>query len=247
MAAIPHRIHHCRDMCAGWTATLSGFPDRSIVNESNQFTGLHATVDPVIFGTMDRLVKQLRRLALLVPAVIGLPGCSGERQMHGVMIDPPRAIAAFEFRTATGATYSTAPEAGRPMLVFFGYTHCPDVCPLTLADWKRAKTELGDDGQKVRYVFVTVDPERDTRVVAQRYAAQFDAAFMGLSDNGDTLVQMMSAFGVTAARESSTDSTRYFVSHSGQTFLLNDRGELIAMYPLGMGWDALVKDLKPLL
>lgn len=196
---------------------------------------------------MERLLKRLRTFAIAAPTVFGLLACTGDRQLHGVMIDPPRAIESFQFATATGATYSTAPEPGRPMLVFFGYTHCPDVCPLTLADWKRAKTELGDKGTKVRYVFVTVDPERDTRAVAQRYAAQFDAAFIGLSDTSDTLARMMSAFGVTAARESSTDSTRYFVSHSGQSFLLNDRGELVAMYPLGMGWDALVQDLKTLL
>lgn len=196
---------------------------------------------------MERFSKRVRTLAMIVPAVLGLLACNRDRQMHGIMIDPPVAVGDFQFITANGTTYSTAPERGRPMLVFFGYTHCPDVCPLTLADWKHAKTALGEKGNRVRYVFVTVDPERDTPAVTQRYAAQFDTAFVGLSDNGDTFARMMKAFGVRAEREAITDSITYFMGHSAQTFLVDDKGKLLAQYPLGMGWDALVQDLNSLM
>lgn len=179
-------------------------------------------------------------------SVLAVSAC-GDPPLRGLAVDPPRPVAAFQFSLPTGATFSTAPEPGRPMLVFFGYTHCPDVCPITLADWKRAKAKLGARGDQVRFLFVTVDPERDTRPVAQRYAGQFDAAFMGLSGDSATTAGIMRAFGVSAARESSADSSNYFVSHSGQTFLVNDQGTLVAMYPLGMGWEALVHDLEILL
>lgn len=145
-----------------------------------------------------------------------------------------------------GSRFDTTADGVRPTVVFFGYTHCPDVCPTTLADWKRAKQELGASGDRVRYLFVTVDPARDTPVVADRYAKQFDTAFVGLSGDSATTTGIMNAFGVSAARESSTDSTRYLVSHSAQSFLLDAGGRLIAMYTFGMGWDVLAADLKAL-
>lgn len=199
-------------------------------------------------GLVPSLPARLRPslLASLVPGLVAVMACA-DPQLRGLAVDPPRTIADFQFTLPTGAQYSTAPEAGRPTLVFFGYTHCPDVCPLTLADWKRAKGKLGARGDRVRYLFVTVDPERDSRPVAQRYAAQFDAAFMGLSGDSATTTGIMRAFDVSAARESSADSTNYFVSHSGQTFLVDDHGRLVSMYPLGMGWEALVHDLEILL
>ena len=183
----------------------------------------------------------------ILGALASFSACAKDRQLHGVMIDPPREVASFNFALPTGAAYSTAPESKRPMVVFFGYTHCPDVCPTTLADWKRAKQKLGRDGDRVRFVFITVDPERDTPAVADRYAKQFDQAFAGLSGDSTTTAGIMKSFGVAAAREAITDAKTYFVSHSGSTFLVDARGRLIAMYPLGIGWEALAADLEAIL
>ncbi|MBL0169639.1 MAG: SCO family protein [Gemmatimonadaceae bacterium] len=182
---------------------------------------------------------------VLLPLV--LTGCTPDQQLHGVMVDPPRAIASFDFTLPSGAVLHTAPEAGRPMVVFFGYTHCPDVCPTTLADWKRAKAKLGKDSARVRFVFVSVDPERDTPAVAARYAQQFDPSFMGVSGDSATTSRMMKEFGVAAAREASPDPQSYGVTHSGSSFLLDAQGRLMAMYPLGIGWEALAADLKSVL
>ncbi len=192
-----------------------------------------------------------RRLlaALLVAAssMVSFSACNKTTQMHGVMVEPPKSVGSFDFTLPSGAPYHTAAETGRPMLVFFGYTHCPDVCPTTLADWKLAKAKLGRDGERVRFVFVTVDPERDTPAVSDAYAKQFDPAFVGVSGDANVTAKIMAAFGVTAAKEAITDSTHYLVGHSAQTFLVDDKGRVIAMYPLGMGWDALVADLASVL
>ena len=133
------------------------------------------------------------------------------------------------------------------MLVFFGYTHCPDICPTTLADWKRAKAKLGSDGNRVRFLFVTVDPERDTPEVADRYAKQFDPSFIGVSGDSATTAGIMSAYGVRAVREPAPDSSTYTMGHSAYTFLVDSRGRIIAMYSMGMGWEILAADLKTLL
>lgn len=189
-----------------------------------------------------------RRIAASIAFALGaFTACAGEKQLHGVMIDPPRDVAAFQFTLPSGAAFNTAAETGRPMVVFFGYTHCPDVCPTTLADWKRAKQKLGKSADRVRFVFVTVDPERDSAIVADKYAKQFDSAFIGVSGTAATTQGILTAFGASSARESGGDSLRYLVSHSAQAFLVNDKGQLIAMYPFGIGWQALADDLESIL
>lgn len=191
--------------------------------------------------------RRMRTPGILLAALVSLAACASERQLHGVMIDPPREIASFAFTLPSGAAMNTAPEAGRPMVLFFGYTHCPDVCPTTLADWKRAAQKLGKDAARVRFVFVSVDPERDTPAAADRYAKQFDTTFVGVSGDSTTTARIMNEFGVAAARESGTDSTNYSVSHSGSAFLVDAKGRLVAMYPFGIGWEALAADLKTVL
>ena len=177
-------------------------------------------------------------------AVTLLLACNSSTAVRGVAVDPPRAVAAFDFTSADGRTVPLAPPADGPLVVFFGYTHCPDVCPTTLADWKRAKAKLGTDGDRVRFMFVSVDPARDTPAVADRYAKQFDRAFIGVSADDAMLARVMAAYGATAAREGGPDSTNYTMAHSGQSFLVDAAGRLVAMYPLGMGWDVLAADLK---
>ena len=188
------------------------------------------------------------RLSVVLSVALGLllSACSGEPTLRGVLVDPPREIPGFTFTLPSGERFETAADGSRPTVLFFGYTNCPDVCPTTMVDWKRAKQKLGAHGDSVRYLFVTVDPERDTPAVADRYAKQFDTAFLGLSGDAATTASIMQAFGVSAAREASTDSTRYLVSHSAQTFLLDASGRLIAMYTFGMGWDVLAADLEAL-
>jgi protein SCO1/2 len=176
-----------------------------------------------------------------------LTACDLSGGFKGMAVDPPREMPAFAFTRSDGSRFMTAPEPGRPMVLFFGYTHCPDVCPTTLADWKRVRATLGDDAKAVRFVFVTVDPDRDTPAVAERYARMYDAAFEGVSGDAITTSRMMDAFGVAAAREPGTNATGYLVSHSSQVFLVDSHGKLVALYPFGTGWDALAADLERLL
>jgi protein SCO1/2 len=193
-----------------------------------------------------RLARRPWRSAALVCAAL-LSACDLSGGFKGMAIDPPRAMPSFGFTDSDGRTVSTAPEAGRPMVLFFGYTHCPDVCPTTLADWKRVHASLGDKANRVRFVFVTVDPERDTPAVSERYVQQFVPTFEGLSGDAITTSRMTEAFGVASAKEAGTDATGYLVSHSSQLFLVDDAGRLVALYPFGTGWQALAADLERLL
>ena len=193
-----------------------------------------------------RVVGLLRRSMLIAGAAL-LTACDLFGGFKGMAVDPPRDMPTFVFTKADGSRFTTAPEPGRPMVLFFGYTHCPDVCPTTLADWKRVRATLGDDAKSVRFVFVTVDPDRDTPAVAERYARMYDPSFVGVSGDAITTSRIMDAFGVAAAREPGTNATGYLVSHSSQVFLVDSHGKLVALYPFGTGWDALAADLKRLL
>lgn len=192
-----------------------------------------------------------RRVVLFTAAAALMTGalaaCTRAPSFEGVAVDPPRSMPDFRFTRSDGSTFSTAPATGQPLVLFFGYTHCPDVCPTTLADWKRAKAKLGAAASRVRFVFVSVDPERDTPAVAERYARQYDADFVGVSGDGPTTAAIMQAYGVAAAREAGTSATEYLVSHSSQAFLVNDRGELVALYPFGSRWESLAADLEQVL
>jgi len=175
-----------------------------------------------------------------------LVGC-GEPEWRGISLDPPRDVPTFSFVQTNGDTISTAPEPGRPTLVFFGYTHCPDVCPVTLADWSRVKRELGRDADRVRWFFVTVDPTRDTPAVAEAYARQFDASFIGLSGDSATVAGMQQAFSVSSYETPGMNDEDYLVTHAAQSFLLDDTGRLRTMYQFNSGTEALVADLHRLL
>jgi protein SCO1/2 len=189
----------------------------------------------------------VRGLIAAAIAAVLFSGCDARTRFEGVAVDPPRTMPAVSFILPDSGRYTLGAEAGRPLVVFFGYTHCPDVCPTTLADWKRVKAQLGAKAARVRFVFVTVDPERDTPEVALRYARQYDSTFVGLSGDAPTTARVMEAFGVAAAKEEGTAATAYLVSHSSQVFLLDADGRLVALYPFGTRWEALAADLDRLL
>lgn len=186
-------------------------------------------------------------MAGLVTGTLASAACERAPRFDGVAVDPPRPMPTFAFRLADGSEFSTAPRAGRPLVLFFGYTHCPDVCPTTLADWKRVRQTLGSRADSVRFVFVTVDPDRDTPAVAQRYAQQYDRTFVGVSGDAPVTARIMEAFGVAAAKEEGSAASGYLVSHSSQAFLMDDAGRLVALYPFGTRWEALAADLDRLL
>lgn len=194
--------------------------------------------------------KVARRFALLIVTLLPTVACTSP-EWRGITVDPPQPIPAFTFVAANGDTVSTAPERGRPTLLFFGYTHCPDVCPVTLADWSRARAQLsaqlGDDAERVRWLFVSVDPARDTPDVAAAYAAQFDARFVGLSGDSATTAGIQRAFSVTSYETPGATDADYLVTHASHVFLLDDTGQLRLMYPFNVGPEALVSDLTRLL
>jgi len=173
-----------------------------------------------------------------------LTGCTGTPAFEGVAVDPPRAMPTYRLPHADGRAITLGAEAGRPLVLFFGYTNCPDICPTTLADWRRVKDQLGERARTVRFVFLSVDPERDTPAIAAAYARRFDPSFVGVSPGGALIGELMQTFGVAAMPGASAE---HLVSHSSQVYLLDAEGRLVALYPTGTPWTALAHDLDALL
>ena len=121
-----------------------------------------------------------------------------------------------------GQPYSSSQLAGRPYAMFFGFTHCPDVCPTTLARLVRLRRQMGGD-DAFRIVFVTVDPERDGPAEVGRYAALFDAPVIGLTGSPAQIAQVKKQFGIYSEKAGAGDS--YTVDHTATVLLFDRKGE----------------------
>lgn len=135
---------------------------------------------------------------------------------------------------------------GDVVLLYFGYTHCPDVCPTTLADWARAKRALGADTAGVRWVFVSVDPTRDTPATARTYATQFDPAFIGTAVSDGELAPLLKDWGIAAYPEGDPRTPDYTVAHPAHTFVVDAAGRLHLMIPPGVRGEQIAEDLRRL-
>ena len=112
------------------------------------------------------------------------------------------------------------------VVVYFGYTFCPDVCPITLAKLARARAMLGEDGDDVQVVMITVDPERDTVEVLEDYASNFDDSFIGLTGNPADIDRIATTYGVYYQAQDSTSAAGYLVDHTSTVMVIDRNGEL---------------------
>lgn len=166
---------------------------------------------------------------------------------HGTTYEPAEAAPAVSVTRSDGTTFSLADQHGSVVLMYFGYTHCPDVCPTTLSDWKRVKAALGRDASRVRFVFISVDPGRDTPATVQHYVSRFDPDFIGATSDTASLAKIEKSFHVSSSREESPSADGYSVTHPSQTFVVDKNGKLRLLYSFGMPTSDVVADIRELL
>ena len=133
------------------------------------------------------------------------------------------------------------------VVVFFGYTQCPDVCPTTLQELLEVKRMLGADGDKLQAVFITVDPERDTPELLQAYMANFDPSFVALRPTPEQLTPLLKDFKIYAKKVEGKSATSYTMDHSAQSYLYDPQGRLRLYNRYGSGAQALADDARLLL
>ena len=166
---------------------------------------------------------------------------------QGSLIEPAIPAADFELTDQNGATFRLSEQRGKIVLIFFGYTHCPDVCPVTLSEYRRIKTGLGDQAKNVRFVFITVDPERDTPELLKTYLKAFDPDFIGLSGSREALEAVWKDYGVYQERREVGSAAGYLIDHTARTYAINALGEWRLTYPFGMETEKIIQDIQHLL
>ena len=154
---------------------------------------------------------------------------------------------AFSLVDQSGKPFTEQDLTGKPSLVFFGSTHCPDICPTKLFEITQMLDSLGTDAGKVNVVFITVDPERDTQAVLQRYLALFNPEFVGLTGSDLELRRVTNAFQVVATRRELSSAAGYAIDHSAFTYVVDKRGMLRELLTFGAPVDDIVNDLRIML
>ena len=182
---------------------------------------------------------------LLVLFAAAAASAADAPQLEAGVFDPPRMAPEFTLRGSDGGELALSRFRGKVVVLGFGFTTCPDVCPTTLATLASAHKKLGERGGEVQVVYVTVDPERDDPERLRNYLKSFDASFVGGTGSANVLEAVRNDYGIAAQRIVRGDS--YGFSHSSYTYLIDRAGRLRALMPYGSSADAYVHDLLILL
>lgn len=188
-------------------------------------------------------------MALLMSSVAILSGCFDNKPSF-VSIDITGANYARDFKLldANGQQRSIRDFAGKVVVVFFGFTQCPDVCPTTMNELAEIRKLLGKDGERLQGVFVTVDPERDTPEVLKAYLGNFDPSFVALRPSSpEQLAALAKDYKMYYKRVEGRTPTSYTMDHSAGSYVYDTKGQLRLFTRYGMGVKPLAGDIQQLL
>jgi protein SCO1/2 len=190
-----------------------------------------------------------RRLVVAALLAGGLPGCGNEKPaFKAIDITGAQYARQLELPDASGKLRTLAEFNGRVVVVFFGYTQCPDVCPTTMAEISEVKQKLGPDGERLQTVFVTVDPERDTAEVLAAYIANFGRDVVGLRGTLDQTTAAAKEFKVFFAKVPGSSAGSYSIDHTAGSYVFDPKGRVRLFLRQGSGSSgALEHDVRLLL
>jgi protein SCO1/2 len=171
----------------------------------------------------------------------------GTHTFSGQVFDPVHDAGDFQLTDEAGKPFALSDLRGEWILLTYGYTTCPDVCPLTLGNLKQVKAQLGSQAEHVRIVFVSVDPERDTPDVMQRYVRHFGDDLKGLTGSLASVALAARIFGVRYEKRASDSAVGYLVSHSAYVYLIDPRFRWRVTFPFGVRPDEIAGDLRYLM
>ena len=161
------------------------------------------------------------------------------------VFDPPRAAPDFEISGSNGSTLRLSDHRGKVVILGFGFTSCPDVCPTTLAILAQARKQLVENAKHLQVIYITVDPQRDTVEQMRKYLATFDKSFVGGTGEEAKLNAIRKEYGIIADKK--TSGSNYTYAHSSYTYLIDREGMLRALMPYGHKADDFAHDVRALL
>ena len=195
--------------------------------------------------------RTLIRTALTCLAAAGLAACErglgSAASFKAVDITGAEYGRDFELSDADGKVRRLADFKGQVVVMFFGFTHCPDVCPTTMLELATVKKALGADAARVQGIFITVDPERDTPALLKSYIEHFDAGFVALRGTPEQTKAVAQHFKVFYAKVPGPTEASYSMDHTAGSYVFDAKGRLRLFTRYGTGAEALTHDLKLLL
>ena len=185
----------------------------------------------------------------LFASTLALIGCSSEQKPQFQSIDLTGADYAKDFSLPdqNGQIRSLKDFAGRVVVVFFGFTQCPDVCPTTMAELAQIKKALGADSEKLQGVFITMDPERDTAELLKAYMGNFDPGFVALRPTQEQLAAVAKDFKVFYKKVDGKTPGNYSIDHSAGSYVYDTKGRIRLYSRYGTGTEGLTSDIRLLL
>ena len=185
---------------------------------------------------------------LLVATSILLSACTPEKpQFHSIDVTGANYAQKFTLNDHNGNARNLTDFKGKVVVLFFGYTQCPDVCPTSLNELVRVKQLLGKDGDRLQGVFVTVDPERDTAEMLKAYMANFDESFVAFVPTADQLKTVSKNFKIYYKKVGGQTPTSYTMDHSAGSYVYDTNGQLRLFSRYGSGAEVLAVDIRVLL
>ena len=186
--------------------------------------------------------------ASLLGAALLMAGCSEPKpSFNAVDITGAEYAKGFEVNDHNGKLRHLTDFAGKVVVMFFGYTQCPDVCPTTMADMAEIKKMLGADSDRLQVLFVTVDPDRDTPEMLKAYMENFDPTFLALVAPPKQLEALTKDFKIYYKKVEGKTPTSYSMDHSAGSYIFDTKGQVRLFSRYGTPKDVLIKDLQTLL
>jgi protein SCO1/2 len=186
-------------------------------------------------------------MALVIVALASATSCQ-PYEFKGARYGDSRIAPEIELTNVKGGAYRLSDRRGQLVLMYFGYTFCPDICPGTLAQARQMFDLLGEQAETVDFLFITVDPERDTAEVMAAYVSAFHPRIVGLTGTPEELARIFDAYGIVAERVPLPESAvGYAMNHTTRVFLVDRAGYLRLSYPFGTIAEDMVEDIRYLL
>jgi len=168
-------------------------------------------------------------------------------KLRGSEIDSASSAPEIILTSTHGGEYRLSQQKGKLVLIFFGYTSCPDVCPITVSEMRQLRSRLGNRAENIDFVYITVDPSRDTLDRMANYLGVFDPAIIGLTGTEEELEAVWAPYGVWRQIEPGQTAAGYLVSHSSRLYLIDRSNRLRATYAFGTPVEDVEADLRYLL
>jgi protein SCO1/2 len=192
-------------------------------------------------------VSRLKQALAIALGALLLAACNQQTGFQGSDVTGSKFGRDFHLTDHTGKPRALADFRGKVVVIFFGYTQCPEECPTTLSRLAAAMQKLGPDAARVQVLLITVDPERDTREVLSQYVPAFNPTFLGLYGDAAATAEVAKEFKVLYQKQPGPTPGTYSMDHSTGTFIFDREGRLRVYESYAQGPDALAHDIRALL